>query len=133
MMAGVFGSTIISPTTFPPVKATGKFTFVQLAPLLVERKSPELVPAYSVVESFGSTARELTVLLASPALIVFQVSPLFVDTEMLLLTLAYRVEEVLEPITSWTLAALSIRRLNAFQVAPLSILLRMTRLVNLFT
>src|SRR5664280_3444122 len=100
MVVEVFGSTIISPTTFPPVRATGKLTFVQVAPPLVERKSPELVPTYNVVESFGSTARELTVLFARPVLIVFQVSPLFVDTEMLLLTLAYRVEEVLEPITS---------------------------------
>jgi hypothetical protein len=133
MMEGVMGSTTRSPTLFPPVRTTGKLTLVQVVPLLVERKSPELVPTYNVVESFGSTARELTVLFERPALMVFQVSPLFVDTEMLLLTLAYRVEEVLEPTTSWTLAALSIRRLNAFQVAPLSMLLRMTRLVNLFT
>src|ERR1035437_9850096 len=98
MVAGVFGSTIISPTTFPPVKATGKFTFVQVMPLLVERKRPEFVPAYSVVESFGSTAMELTDLLVRPAFIAFHVSPLSVDRKTPTLVLAYRVAGALEVI-----------------------------------
>src|SRR5664280_1664684 len=92
MMEGVMGSTTRSPTLFPPVNATGKFTFVQLLPLLVERKSPELVPTYNVVESFGSTARELTTLLVSPLFMPLHVLPLSVDRKMpRSLVLAYAV------------------------------------------
>src|SRR5664280_1203172 len=79
MMEGVMGSTTRSPTLFPPVKATGKFTFVQVVPLLVERKRPALVPTYSLVGNFGSMAMELTTLLVSPLFMPLHVLPLSVD------------------------------------------------------
>src|SRR5664279_3223296 len=126
MMEGVMGSTTRSPTLFPPVKATGKFTFVQVVPLLVERKRPALVPAYSVVESLGSTTSELGVLLVSPLFMPLHVLPLSVDRKTpRSLVLAYAVAGALGLMARQKdEVQLPRPKCNDFQVLPLSMELK---------